>query len=147
MIYLQAAIQASFVVFILLFAWFQGIAVKAMRDYVPVVNPYSDKYHFRGNAVAVFIGFLHSLVFLILSDFSLKTAAMVVVLAAWYVLVFDQWINRFSGKSSNYVGLTARFDRWMQKRFPHGDGAETVDWICVGVILLLNIVIHGEYLK
>jgi hypothetical protein len=136
------AVQSIFIGFIFFFAYFQSTAVMAMREYVPINNPFKGKYHFRGNMLAIFIGIVLSAYFFTVSERKIDALFMPLILTGWYGLLFDQWLNKFSGYKKYYLGITAKFDVWMSKHFPHGDGAEVVDCICIFFIASLNILIH-----
>jgi uncharacterized protein YacL len=133
-------LQITFIIFTLAFAFFQAPAVMAMRDYVPVNNPFATKYHFRGNLVAIFVAFILTLVSIYIKPFPWYSQLPVpFMLCAWYGLLFDSLLNFFTGKSFFYLGWTAKFDRWLNKKFPHGDAGEVKFIFCIGSLILLNL--------
>lgn len=65
----------------------------------------------------------------------------ILLLIQW--VVFDIFLNLFTGKPWDYVGKTAWMDRMLQKL---GNAGEAKAIIVVGIVVVLNIIIHGKYI-
>lgn len=133
--------QAIFIVYTIIFAYFQAPCVNAMREYVPMNNPYQDPFHRRGTMVSAYVITVLSFL-LLLFDQQVKDLIMPFVLIAWYWPLFNISLNHFTGKDWDYIGESAKRDRWLHKIFPHGDPGEAVVLGCAAAIILLNLLLY-----
>jgi hypothetical protein len=127
--------QIATIVFSIGYAFQQAAAVKMFWDYLPINNPYVNKYHRGGAFVA--------LAFIVgVSGFSW----LIVLNCFWYWLAFDIALNKFTGRSWDYVGHTSKVDKWLHSLTLHDDAGEMKATFCVGAIIFLNIILSGKYI-
>lgn len=131
--------QILFALWAVMFAHFQSPCIKAMREYVPLGNPFTKPFHKRGmllsSLVAAFlIGLLYGV------TFDLKQCAFIVVLfIAIYKTLFDGIIGSEVYDDFFYLGTTAKQDAWLNRNFPHDRPGEVKVFLSVLVFLLFNI--------
>lgn len=134
-------IQIATILFSIACAWLNKIPVRKMIDYGASLSE-ERQFHRANAAIKVLFSAICCYHFVDVTNMVL--CFLTVSLIQW--AVFDPALNLFVGKKWHYIGTTASIDKRLNRLFPH-DAGEAKAFICLGLILLLNIVIHGNYLK
>lgn len=131
--------QILFALWAIGFAHFQSPIIKDRRDYVPVNSPNQKKIHRRGMLLSSMIAaFLCDFHFGLTSDW-LKCIFLALALIAIYKILFDGIIGAEVYDDFFYIGTTAKQDAWINKYFPHDRPGEVKFFICIILLLLVNI--------
>ena len=139
---LNIIIQILFVGFSFVFAYFQVPIIKAMRDYVPLNNPYNKTFHNRGWLVVVFVGMLTTSLYCasLLSNCSTEAIignalVFLPLLGLIHWIVFDLTIGHYVYRDKWYIGKTAKIDRFLIRVIGE-DFAGVIKALVVAVIIL-----------
>jgi hypothetical protein len=135
--------QLAFAVISFGFAFFQVPVIKALRDYVPINNPYNRSFHNRG---VLFMALVGAFIWI---AFGLGAAAMKqpyqaikfditmpFLLAAIRWLIFDVALGAMVYGSPFYLGHSARLDRFLRRYYEEDAGKLKVVILSLFIILL-----------
>lgn len=140
------AVQLIFVCYAIAFAHFQIPVVKAMRDYVPVNNPYNKAFHNRGVFVSGVVGLILIASFVLSSQtanslVTIRRASLLIPLfVAWYKIAFDGYIGKAVYGDFYYLGTSSKQDKWLTKVFAFTGAGEAKVIICIIGIIGLNLI-------
>jgi hypothetical protein len=131
--------QILFALWAIGFAHFQSPCIKAMREYVPMGNPYTGPFHKRGMLLSSLVAaFLIGLLYGVCKDY-LQCAFIILPFIAIYKALFDGVIGVEVYSDFYYLGTTAKQDAWLNKEFPHDRPGEVKVFLSAIIILLFNI--------
>jgi hypothetical protein len=131
--------QILFALWAVGFAHFQVPCIKAMREYVPMGNPYNRPFHNRGMLLSLMIAaFLISLLCGVTLDW-LQCLLIVMPFIAIYKALFDGVIGSEVYDDFFYIGTTAKQDKWINTYFPHDRPSEVKFFLSVIIFLFFNI--------
>jgi hypothetical protein len=133
--------QILFALWAMMFAHFQTPCIKAMREYVPIGNPYTKPFHNRGMLLSSLIAaFLIGLLYGVTVDW-LQCLLTIVPLTGIYKVLFDGVIGSEVYGDFYYLGTTAKQDRWINTHFPHDKPGEVKVILSMIIVLLFNVLI------
>jgi hypothetical protein len=131
--------QILFALWSIGFAHFQSPCIKAMREYVPMGNPYTGPFHKRGMLLSSLVAaFLIGLLYGVSKDY-LQCAFILLPFIAIYKVLFDGVIGSEVYDDFLYIGTTSKQDRWINTHFPHDRPGEVKVFLSAIVFLLFNI--------
>jgi hypothetical protein len=131
--------QLVWILWAIAFAHFQCPLIKAMRDYVPINNPYKKAFHDRGALLSSFVACIIGVSAFLLSVPLIHCAFLIPLFYCIYKILFDGIIGIEVYRDFYYEGTTAKQDAWINKHFPHDKAGEIKVAICGIVILALNV--------
>lgn len=134
--------QIVFALWAIWFAHFQTPCIKAMREYVPMGNPYTKPFHNRGAVASGFVGTIIGLAYFAYTNDWLGCIFLVPPFYFSYRILFDVVIGQKVYGDFFFLGTTAKQDAWINKIFPHETAGEIKVIFCVILILLFNILNH-----
>jgi hypothetical protein len=129
--------QILMMVYAYVAAYKESVAVRMMRDYVPIPNPYNEPFHFYGITMAapmcaaLFVSQIvqPSIAAFVLTPFVSISIYWAVFSWKLHDEIWDRW---------NYVGTTAKFDIWLRKKLGTKVEQKVVS-IQVSLFVLLNL--------
>lgn len=109
----------------------EASVVQAMRDYVPVNNPYSKSFHLWGAFMTLAFA----------ASFLFHGWEMVALAILWYWIVFDLALNIITKgwDEYDYIGETSAIDKVLRKWFGEYGGDKKLGIASV-FILILNLI-------
>jgi hypothetical protein len=126
-------------IMIVLFAWFVGfkevVFIRAMREYVPINNPYLEPFHAYGFGAVVVPVLLSTIYQGCIAGYVLIPFLSLVL----YKLIFDGVIGQEIYNDWKYVGFSAKSDKILRKWFGPKCGLRKVQ-IGIAAIVILNII-------
>jgi hypothetical protein len=131
--------ELAFAIYSVAFAHFQVPLIKAMREYVPINNPYNTPFHNRGVIISSIVGAILIVFYYTISGQLWQALVMIPLFIAIYKILFDGYIGSKVYDDFFYIGTSAKQDGWLRRMFPHGDGGEAKAIICGIVVIGLNI--------
>lgn len=134
MIYFILA-QIGIIAYALFIAHKEVQAIRMIRDYVPVNNPYNEPFHFYGYGAAFVVG-------AILTLFQQSVEALVIMpflVSLWYSILYDGAIGSEIYNSFYYLGSSSKIDRWLKNKFGVFAGQWKVG-IAGFLIVVLNLI-------
>jgi hypothetical protein len=130
--------QICFALWAAMFAHFQTPCIKAMKDYVPLNNPYHKPFHARSFTLSTIVAvFLIGLVFGCTRQW--QTLFLIPIFIAIYKVLFDGVIGKEVYDDFYFIGTTAKQDRWINTHFPHDKPGEVKVFICSIAFLFFNV--------
>lgn len=131
--------QLLFAMWAIGFAHFQAPCIKAMRDYVPMGNPFTKPFHKRGMMLSCIVAaFLIGLLYGVTLDW-LQCVFIILPFIAIYKVIFDGVIGSEVYDDFFYLGTTAKQDAWLNEYFPHDKAGEVKVFLSAIVFFLFNI--------
>jgi hypothetical protein len=127
--------QFLIILFAVLIANKETVAVRMAREYVPTPNPFNEPFHFYGySASVVFV------ILAVLYQQSIEAMVLIAPLSAlWYWVAFDYVINTEVFEKWDYVGYTSKIDKWLRRHWGNKAGKRKF-WFSVAAIAVLNLI-------